>query len=248
MKFLGTFGSEAAKCCGDLAIPTVWEGEGLIGMAFGENVRHVQEAARRRGLIIDAWAARILMSQGVDVGIKAWGRKVKTGVDVVADGLVNSYAAYEGYDVELAEGAEIVGTRVPGRPPYAFLYRNAAGEKYLVLPLEAYWTKPGWHRTYKAGRLFAEGIRRLAGKPLPAFLPDNPDVLLMVKDGTDGSRSVAVFNCFSDALVDAPIKLDREFALVEFVNCRGRLEGDRVILDKVPAFAFAAFTIYPKGE
>ena len=243
-KFLATFGSKAAMCCSDLAIPTVWEGEGLVGMAFGENVRHVPAEARRRGLVIDAWAARILMSQGVDVGVKAWGKEVKTGVDVVADGLVNSYAAYEGYDVELAEGAEIVGKRVAGRPPYAFLYRNAAGEKYLVLPLEAYWTAPGWHRTYEAGRLLAEGIRRLAGRPLPAFLEGNPDVMLLAKDGADGSRSVAVLNCFSDALVDAPIQLDREFARAEFVNCRGRLEGNRIILDEVPAYGFAAFTVF----
>ena len=150
------------------------------------------------------------------------------------------------YDVELAEGAEVIGTRIPGRPPYAFLYRNAAGEKYLVLPLEAYWTKPGWHSTYEAGRLLAEGIRRLAGQALPAFLADNPDVLLMAKDGLDGSRSVAVFNCFSDALVDAPVELDREFAHAEFVNCRGRLEGRRVVLDEVPAYGFAAFTVFPK--
>lgn len=245
-KFLGTFGSEAAKCCGDLAIPTVWEGEGLVGMAFGENVRHVPAEARRRGLVIDAWAARILMAQGVDVGVKAWGKKVQTGVDVVADGLVNSYAAYEGYDVELVGGVEIIGKRAAGRPPYAFLYRNAAGEKYLVLPLEVYWTKPGWHRTYEAGRLLADGIRRLAGRALPAFLAGNPDVMLMAKDGSDGSRSVAVFNCFTDALVDAPVELDREFAHVEFVNCRGRLEGCRVILDEVPAYGFAAFTVFPK--
>ena len=247
-KFLGTFGSEAAKCCGDLAIPTVWEGEGLVGMAFGENVRHVPPEARRRGLVIDAWAARILMSQGVDVGVKAWGKSVQTGVDVVADGVANFYAAYEGYDVELAEGAEIIGKRATGHPPYAFLYRNAADEKYLVLPLEAYWTNPGWHRTYEAGRFLAEGIRRLAGQALPAFLPDNPNVLLMAKDGTDGLRSVAVFNCFSDALVDAPVELDREFAHAEFVNCRGRLEGRHVILDEVPAYGFAAFTVYPDGR
>ena len=245
-RFLQTFGSRAAACCGDLAIPVVWEGEGLVGMAFGENIRQVPAEARRRGLVIDAWAARILMAEGVDVGVKSWGQKVRTGVEVVADGLVNSYAEYEGYDLEMAEDAEIVGTRAKGHPPYAYLYRNAAGEKYLVLPLEAYWTKPGWHRTYESGRLLAEGIRRLAGRPLPAFLPSNPDVLLMAKDGSDGSRSVAVFNCFSDALIDAPVELDGDFARVEFVNCRGHLNGRCVVLDEVPAYAFAAFTVYPK--
>ena len=242
-KFLGTFGSEAAKCCGDLAIPTVWEGEGLVGMAFGENVRHLSAEVRRRGLVIDAWAARILMAQGVDVGIKSWGKVVPTGVTSGESWFGGSYAAYEGYDVELADGAEVVGRRIPGRPPYAFVYRNAADEKYLVLPLEAYWTKPGWHRSYEAGRLLAEGIRCLAGRPLPAFLADNPDVLLMAKDGAKGSRSVAVFNCSADALIDAAVELDREFERVEFANCCGRMDGRRVILDEVPAYGFAAFTV-----
>jgi len=244
-EFLLTFGSEAAKCCSDLAIPTVWEGDGLVGMAFGENVRSVPAEARRRGLVIDAWAARILMEQGVDVGVKAWGKKVRTGVDVVADGLVNTYAAYDGYVVELKAGAETIGERAAGRPPFAFLYRNGAGEKYLVLPLEAYRNESGWHRTYAAGRLLADGIRRLAGRSLPAFLAGNPDVYLMAKDGDDGSRSVAVVNCFADALVEAPVEMDGDFSRVEFVNCSGRLEGRRVILDDVPAYAFAAFTVYP---
>lgn len=223
MNFLQTFGSAAAACCSDLAIPTVWEGEGLVGMAFGENVRSVPAEARRRGLVIDAWAARILMAQGVDVGVK------------------------DRETMEPAEGAEVIGPGAAGRPPFAFLTRNDAGERYLVLPVEAYWAKPDWRRNATAGRLLAEGIRRLAGRPLPAFLAGNPDVMLMAKDGSDGSRSVAVLNCFTDALVDAPIELDRAFDRVEFVNCRGRLEGSRVILDDVPAYGFAAFTVFPKA-
>jgi len=243
-RFFSTCGSEAAKCCSDLAIPTVWEGEGLVGMAFGENVRHVPPAARRRGLVIDAWAARILMRQGVDVGVKAWGRKMPAGVDFTEDRPIE-HDAYDGYAVELAAGAEPIGVRQTGRPPYAVLYANAAGERYLVLPLEAYWNRPGWHRTYEAGLFLAEGIRRLAGRPLPAFLPRNPNVSLIAKDGPDGSRSVAVINCSCDELLSAPVELDRAFARVEFANCRGRLEGTRVVLDDIPAFSFAAFTVYP---
>ena len=61
------FGSPAGKLIADASIPTVYEGEGVCGIAFGENVKYVSEEAMRRGLIIDGSAAGILKSRGVAV-------------------------------------------------------------------------------------------------------------------------------------------------------------------------------------
>ena len=242
-KIYELFGSEAAKYCGDLGVPTAWEGEGVVGMAFGPNVLSVPAEARRKGLVIDAWAARLLMKDGVDVGIRVWGDKHVTGIDVVADGLGNDYAAYEAYKVDLAPEAVPLGKGADRRAPPAFVYANAAGEKYMVLPLEAYFNRPGWHRSYEAGAMLCDGIRRLTGSAIPAFVGGNPDVYVMAKDGPDGTRAVGVFNMSADELVDQEVRMDRSYKTVRFINCQGRLDGDRVRLESVPAWSFAGIEL-----
>ena len=64
------FGSPAGKLIADASIPTVYEGEGICGAAFGENVKYVQRDAFRRGLVIDRRAAEILEGAGVSVGLR----------------------------------------------------------------------------------------------------------------------------------------------------------------------------------
>lgn len=242
-KIFDLFGSEAAKCCSDLGIPTVWWGEGLAGVAFGPNIEAVPDEARRRGLVIDAWAARLLMKRGVDVGIRSWGEKYMAGLDAGPFGLGGSVFAYEAYRAVPQEGAEAVAYDSDRKTPVAFVYRNGKGEKYMVLPYETYFNKPAWHRSYRAGRIFAKGVEMLTGRKLPAFAGSSPDVYVIAKDGADGARAVGVFNMFADELVDQVVELDRPFASAHFVNCRGRLEGGRVILESVPAWTFAGFEV-----
>jgi len=242
-KIFGLFGSEAAKCCSDLGVPTVWQGEGLAGVAFGPNALSVPAAARRRGLIVDAWGAWLLQQKGVDVGVRNFGPKYSAGVETGPFGLGGSTFAYEAYRLTLAENAEVVSCDTDGKTPAAFIYRNAAGEKYMVLPHETYGNKPSWHRTYKAGRMLAKGVRMLTGQALPAFVGGNTDVYVQAKDGADGARAVGVFNMSADELVDQPVELDRPYGMVRFINCTGRLDGSRVILEYVPAWSFAGFEL-----
>ena len=242
-KIFELFGSEAAKYASDLGVPTVWQGEGIAGIAFGPNVEAVPAEARRRGLIVDAWGAWTLQQKGVDVGVRAFGAKYQAGVESGPFGLGGSTFAYEAYRIEPAQGAEVVEYDADGKTPAAFVYRNAAGERYMVLPHETYFNNPSWHRTYKAGRMLAKGVRMLTGRELSAFVGGNPDVYVIAKDGADGARAVGVFNMYADELIDQPVEIDREFAEVRFINCTGRIEGKRVILKSVPAWSFAGFEV-----
>ena len=65
--FFLQFGSPAGKLIADASIPTVYEGEGVCGVAFGENVKYVPKDALRRGLIVDRRAAELLKARGVSV-------------------------------------------------------------------------------------------------------------------------------------------------------------------------------------
>ena len=61
--------SEAQAMLTSSAIPTVYEGEGLCGIAFGENAKYLPETAFAKGLILDVTAAEILQAKGIDVGL-----------------------------------------------------------------------------------------------------------------------------------------------------------------------------------
>jgi len=64
--------------------------------------------------------------------------------------------------------------------------------------------------------------------------------------GFDSRRpvfTVGVFNMFADELVAQEVELDRPFESVRFIDCRGRLEGNKVILESVPAWSFAGFEV-----
>ena len=55
--------------------------------------------------------------------------------------------------------------------------------------------------------------------------------------------SVGLWNFFADSVLAPVVELDRKYSTAEFVNCTGRLEGDRVILSELPAFGFAFFEV-----
>lgn len=67
------FGSPAGKLIADASIPTVYEGEGICGAAFGENVKQVPNEAFARGLIVDWRGAELLEEMGVSVGLREKG-------------------------------------------------------------------------------------------------------------------------------------------------------------------------------
>lgn len=72
------FFSIASKMLSDSTIPTVYEGLGVAGIAFAENINMVSEEALKNGIIIDAKAAKILNKKGIDVGIISIGNEVYT--------------------------------------------------------------------------------------------------------------------------------------------------------------------------
>ena len=55
--------------------------------------------------------------------------------------------------------------------------------------------------------------------------------------------AVAVANVFLDDIYSPEIILDKEYNEIKFINCTGRLEGDKVILSDMTPYGFAAFEV-----
>ena len=82
----------------------------------------------------------------------------------------------------------------------------------------------------------------MSGKSIPAKSLKNPNLYIMAsKDDT--SMSVLLMNVCLDDIIAPEIMLEREYSEISFVNCTGKLDGNKVVLDKLGAYAFAAFEV-----
>ena len=234
--------SQAARVLSHNAIPSVYEGSGVTGMAFGENGRHLPAEALEKGMILDIAAAKILQERGIDTGLKSVGGKVNPVEEVFNSGNhIGFYSAWA-YDITVDEKAEVLSSA--DALPVSYRYENAAGQRFLVMNLatdildkRAYIWKH-----YARGRQIANNVAWLSGKKLPACAPGHPNLYMQCK--ADGeSLTVGLWNLHPDPAFAPMVQLGAEYGKLECLNTEGSLTTDRVELAEIPPFGFAAFTV-----
>ena len=234
--------SQSARVLSHNAIPSVYEGAGVTGMVFGENARHLPEEAFAKGLILDITAAKILQDRGVDVGLVALGGKVYPAEEQFVCG--NRVVMYDAsaYAVTVSDKAEVLSTG--DGVPLSYRYENAAGQRFLVLnfvtDIDA--KKAYIWKQYARGRQIVENTPWLSGEKLPACAVGNPGLYLQCKVDDTG-MTVGLWNLHPDPAFAPVVQLAERFGSIEWLNTAGRLEGDRVYLDEIPPYGFAAFTV-----
>ena len=239
------FFSKAARTLAYNTIPTVYEGKGICGIVFDENARNLPFEALDNGLIIDIAAAEILMSRGVDVGIDHIGESETGTLEHFADD--NNYILMSGavvYDIKLRSGAEILSdTEVNNKTiPVSVRYENAKGQRFLILNINTRSDNDSVLKHYARSRQYALQAQWLGGEKLPAYSYGHPELYIQCKE-KDGKLAAGLWNFFPDIAIEPVIELGREYTKIKFLNCSGRLCGDKVYLSDIPAFGFAAFEI-----
>jgi len=242
-KILDNFFSSASKFLADNSVPTVYEGEGVCGIAFGENIRCVPRSAFKKGMVIDIHAAKILMEQGIDVGISRVGDRTFVNEEEYFSEIQlfvkNSYA----YRTDLKAGAKVVSqdrinkTKLSAEMiPACFEYTNAESDRFLVYTIDGYTPAMTNHRAYFRIKQINEFAK------LPAVISGNPDLYVICKRD-ENSMAVGLFNIFADGIISPEITLEGEYQSIECINCTGKIEGNKVTLTDIPPFAFAGFNV-----
>lgn len=247
------FFSSAIKMISDNSIPSVYEGDGICGIAFAENVKAVSAEAMKKGLIIDLRAAEILQEQGVDVGIVSIGDKYRADKEYF-DFLKNQYIIdNDVYDIKINENAKILSYFTQDnevaeecrRTIGSYYYKNNNGQQFLVFAFQAY---PQWDlnenifRGYMRSAQIKYAVDLFGGDKLPAYSYGNPDLYITAKKNSS-SMSVGTWNIFPDEILKPVIELDKEYTEIEFINCGGKLEGNKVHLTEIPPYGFAGFEV-----
>lgn len=238
------FFSPASRMLSASGIPLLYGADGAFSVVFGENARYVP-LTELKNAVIDLRAAEILKERGVDVGLidgkgvlaPVTEKYVRYGQSVRAMGV-------KACRVTPAEGATVESEWVAEdeRAVASYTYRNAVGQKFLVLALYAYYNHESFYRNYGRARQLTDVAQRFFKVELPAYAVGNPDVYLQCKE-KDSALAVSVSNCSADHLYDLKVVLGRSPHSVTFVNCEGILEGNTVTLRYLPPFDFAAFEV-----
>lgn len=248
------FFSPAARMLAANAIPTTYTGDGICGIAFGENVKYLSDEVLKKGLILDARAARILAKQGIDVGVLSFGEMIQAPEKIDLCGAEEYYIGAgeyvslaerpEIYRVELSDAAMVHSFFDCGKEhlPVAYTYENAEGVRFLVFTFDAHFNKESLWRNYLRGPQIAEAVKWIAGQPLPAVCHGNPDLYMMCKE-KNGAMAVGLWNFCLDSILRPEITLDKEYDEICFLNCHGKMEGNKVVLGEIGAYAFAGFEV-----
>ena len=241
-----SFFSRAARMLSDLTVPTTYQGDGVTGIAFGENARHLPEEALGKGMILDGIAAKILSERGIDVGLEAFGEKFRpTELHFLRqEETVSGYNGEPAWELFPKQGAEVlISAQTKGTPtPCAYRYQNSTGQKFIVLGWDADRAGETWYRSYCMQELLMEGVEWLSGEKLPVQCRHNPDCYILCRRSEEG-LSVGVWNLFADAMPAQELQLDRHYRGVEFLAGSGSLSGDRLTLSEVAPFSFALFRL-----
>ncbi len=240
------FFSPAARLLSDNSIPSVYTGEGVCSVAFGENIKYVPKNALKKGIIIDKCAAEILAEMGIDTGIAKINGSVTVSTEhyIDLDEYTNICRGARVSELELKEGAMVSSTFIcDGKEiPATYFYENKDGDRFFVYTFDAYFINDYLMRGYARSRQIADAVKVLSGNTLPAYTYGNPDLYLMCKKNST-SMAVGLWNVFADTAFSPCVELDDKYNDITFINCTGRLEEDKVILSDILPFAFAGFEV-----
>ncbi len=238
--------SATARFLAANSVPTVHEGNGVIGAAFGDDVLSVPPEALNGGMILDVSAARLLSERGEDVGITGFGESFRASVEIFPGppGRAAINGAADAVRLTVSPEAEILsrGETPEGETvPLSYLYTNAAGRRYLVYACEGYFASQDWFRSYPRQRQI-ERFAAYCEKRLPAFCPGHPELYLLAKK--DGERlAVGLWNAFPDPVYAPRILVDGDWSAAEGFRCEAQIHGGAVTLGDLPPWGFAFFEL-----
>ena len=237
---------QAARILSYNTIPIKFAGVGQCGAVFGEDARQLPLEEIGKGMILDFAAAKILAERGVDVGVESFGGMTKAG-------RVERYISPENYTltrdmpickITLKEGAEVLSDTETkdGIYPVSFRYENENGQRFLVLNATPNVAGNNLLKQYARSRQIEENIQWISGRKLPAYCYGNPAMYTIVKEG-DGALAVGLWNLHPDIAIDPVVELAEKYSAIEFIGCNGKLEGNKVLLNDIPAYGFAGFNL-----
>lgn len=242
-KICGSGTSSWSELLSKNSIPVAFDGD-LPLFVTGEHAKYINKEDLKNGAILDAQAAETLKNRGIDTGLAGFEKINPQSERFPKDGdSIKNFSQICACALYCEDGAETLTTYAPKDETASYFYENAEGIKFLVFGFDQFASgaSANYFCNYYRQAQIIECIERMGSK-LPAVSLKNPNLYLLAAKG-EGSMAVAVANVFLDDIYSPEIILDKEYNEIKFINCTGRLEGDKVILSDMTPYGFAAFEV-----
>lgn len=233
------------------SVTTTFEKSEYPMLIVGENAKYIEKDSLRNGAILDISAAKILHKEGIDTGLLSDEPFEPFGEYFInEDNEIRNIGAVGHRRISCSEKAEILSFYLPDKTPATYYYENSDGQKFFVLAFDMLDSGIGYYdrnknymNNYHRQQQIIRMIKRLCGKKLPAMCEKNPNLYILASKGENGEMSVLMLNIFADDVISPIITLDRSYNEIEFLNCEGRIDGDKVYLSDIAPYGVAAFTV-----
>lgn len=240
--------SAAAHVFSRNSIPTCYEASEYPIAVFGESARTVKPEMLKNGAILDAKAAEILSERGIDTGlISSEECTADSEYYVSDDDTVTGISDGKIRKIQCRKEAKVLSYLKPTDTPGSYLYENKDGIRFFVLAdiLDTEPYNTNYLNNYYRRRQLFEAVRYIAGKSMVTVAGNNPKLYVMAAK-SENALAVLIENLSMDDVSEPEIVLDCEYESVKFVNCDGKLSGDRVYLTDIAPYGFAALEVTKK--
>ena len=240
------FYSSAARILCANAIPTVYEGEGVTGITFGENAYSLDKDCLGRGMILDILAAKILSDRGIDVGIDSFGKKIPVRFQYIPED--DNYIIAQRvsvFDIGISPRAQVLSfaARTLEKPelPFCYRYENADRQRFLVFNCIAK-DREMHLRHYANAKLITDSIEWLSGNKLPAVCHGHPNLYMQCKEDDEGTV-IGIWNFFEDEAIEPVVVLGQKYESAEFLCGAGSFSENELRLDDIPPYSFRGIVL-----
>lgn len=231
--------SPAAAMMSALGIPTVYDENPEIAVAFNNNVKAFEKLPKK--VITDLKGAELLKESGIDVGFVTAKAAASPYFECFGKNLVPVGDSGEYYDCALRENARVLSSfeGAAGYFPAAYTYDNGECE-FLVLTFDAYTVLYDSPLFISYGR--QNQLMDFIGNRY-CYIKNEPGIYQICKRN---QQETALFfeNLCEDALFDFDISLDRAYSGVDLFGAEGELRGDALhITSSVAPYAMFAVVL-----
>ena len=227
------------------SIPTTFEMSEYPVFAVGENAKYLDRKALKNGAILDARAAEILKSRGIDVGLISSAHEDRQQEHFIEPNETVIGISTNGQTTLVCDGRATVYSRyLPDNATASYTYENDNGERFYVLGYDWLYATENvnYMNNYHRQSDLIRAVEWLCGKKLPAIAKKNPRLYILASKD-ENAMSVLLSNVFLDDVFDCTVQLDKTYSEIEFVNCEGVLERDKVVISSIAPYGVAAFMV-----
>lgn len=201
------------------------------------------------GAVLDVVAAKILKERGVDTGLISSSLFGFSGERFISDDSVFR-TGITLHSMECKPEVKVLSRLLPNDSIGSYLYENKDGKRFYVLAADVYGCHfrdnefVEYYSNYYRQKQLQDALNWIGRKPLPATCERNPLLYIVAtKNETKDAMSVALLNIFPDEILELSVNLDQSYSNIRFVNCNGKLIGDKVIISRVEPYGVSAFEV-----